>query len=109
MAATSAAGNASTSRSSRTARWPGGSVCMPAIRASRRSARSPANGCTQASAGRTSGGPAAPSDGGPIPEGSARRPRSRTLLRQTLVAILCSHVRAEARRSKPSQARQPRR
>ena len=70
MAATSAAVNASTSRSSNTARWVADSACIPTISASRRSLRSLANGCTHVPGGSTSGGPPTSSAAALIPDGS---------------------------------------
>jgi hypothetical protein len=59
-------------------------------------------GCTQpTSAPAGTAGAYGSSDGPPRPDGSTRRPRRSSAVRQAFVAIWCSHVRTDDRPSNP--------
>jgi hypothetical protein len=115
--ATSAAGHCSTSRMISTARWRADRYCSAATKASRMPARdtvtaagsscsaassASGNGCSQGTSGPATTGVCASSAGPPRPDGSGRRPRRSSAVRQTLVAIRYSQVRTEERPSNPS-------
>ena len=101
--ATSAALNSSTSRSTSTARCRGGSTCIAATSASRSPVRTPGsnrasgNGCSQGMSNEGVSGAAGSRLGAPSPDGSGRRARPVSAVRQALVAIRYSQVRTEAR------------
>ena len=102
-AATSAALNSSTSRSTSTARCRGGRTCIAATSASRMSARIPVsnrasgNGCSQGMSNAGVSGAPGSSLGAPSPDGNGRRARPSSADRHALVAIRYSQVRTDAR------------
>ena len=104
-AATSAALNSSTSRSSSTARCRGGRSCSAATSASRMSVRASAASIPRVGKrlqprhveAPASAAPPGSSLGAPSPDGSGRRARPSSAVRQALVAIRYSQVRTDAR------------
>jgi hypothetical protein len=96
--ATSAALNCSTSRSTSTARWRAGSSCIAATSASRMLPRSAAraagssrrasgNGCSHGTSKSGTSGVAGSSLAATSPDGSGRRVRPSSAVRQAFVAI----------------------
>ena len=108
-----------------TARCRAGRYCRQAIRPRRRLSRATAMaagssagpvtsasgiGLSQLTSGpAATGAPAGSSLGAPRPEGSARRPRCSSAVRQALVAIRYSQTRSDERPSNPACDRQARR